>query len=714
MKHVKKLLFGTILLLAFMLPTVSFAAENTEEKIDIQKYAEAMQPGWNLGNTFDSVGKDETAWGNPTVTKEFIEQLAEQGYKSIRIPVTFDQRMAEGPSYTIDADFLSRLDQVIKWSLDQNLYVMINIHHDSWIWLESGMQENHDASLARYSAIWTQLATHYKDQSTKLMFESINEPRFWGTDEEKQGYLDELNSSFYDIVRKSGGKNDIRPIVLPTLDTGSEQHKLDALYNFIDKLDDPNIISTVHYYGFWPFSVNIAGFTTFNEETQKDIITTFDRVHDKFTKNGIPVVIGEFGLLGFDTDLNTIQQGEKLKFFEFMIHYANEKDLTHMLWDNGQHFSRTTFKWSNPELYEMMKTSWTTRSATADSNFIYVEQGEAIKDVNKTINANGNKLVSLELAGAKLVSGQDYDLVGDVLTVKASLLENVISSEKLGINATLVATFDKGKSWNFDVITYNTPVLQSTVGTAANFAIPTTFNGDNLATMEAVYADGSFAGPQNWTSFKEFAYTFAPNYDTNKIVLKENFFKEVNDGTVKLTLHFWSGEVLTYMVTKSGDKIVGYAEETAAAGSDITRAEFIQMLMNTFDLLDEEAVSSFTDVEKDASYANAVASAEKLQIINGNGNNEFGVNDHITREDTAVILHRVMTLLEIKDGKATAVTFKDQDSISKYAVTAVSKLQQSGIILGKANGNYDPSSFATRAEATTMMYRLLIQHSAEN
>src|SRR5690606_20509491 len=114
---------------------------------------------------------------------------------------------------------------------------------------------------------------------------------------------------------------------------------------------------------------------------------------------------------------------------------------------------------------------------------------------------------------------------------------SLIVSEKLGINAVLTATFDKGESWNFDVITYSTPVLQNIVGTATEFAIPTTFNGDNLATMEAIYADGSFAGPQNWTSFKEFAYTFAPNYETNEIILKENFFKEVNDGAVKLTLY---------------------------------------------------------------------------------------------------------------------------------------------------------------------------------
>lgn len=253
----------------------------------------------------------------------------------------------------------------------------------------------------------------------------------------------------------------------------------------------------------------------------------------------------------------------------------------------------------------MMKTSWDTRSATAESDFIYLRQGEEITDVKKILQLNGNKFVSLELDGNKLVAEQDYTLDGDVLTVKAGLLQGLNHSGELGKNAVLTAVFDKGKSWDFNVITYTTPVLQSTVGTTSDFAIPTAFNGDHLATMEAVYTDGSFAGPQNWTSFKEFAYTFSPSYDNNKIILKQKFFNEVNDGTVKLTLHFWSGEALTYTITKNGEIVAGFVEETVASSGNMTRADFIQMVMNTFELLDGTVVSSFADVVKDSRYANA-------------------------------------------------------------------------------------------------------------
>src|SRR5690625_3632979 len=215
------MLIAAFLVIALFLPSSVFAADESEVD-DIQEYVNDMQPGWNLGNTFDAVGEDETAWGNPRVTKEFIEQIAAQGYKSIRIPVTFDQRMEGGPDYTIDADFLDRVEQAVEWSLEADMYVMINIHHDSWVWLEEGMHENHDESLARYNAIWTQLSEHFKDYSHKLMFESINEPRFSGSGEDQNEYLYELNTSFYEIVRGSGGNNDVRPLVLPTLDTGSE------------------------------------------------------------------------------------------------------------------------------------------------------------------------------------------------------------------------------------------------------------------------------------------------------------------------------------------------------------------------------------------------------------------------------------------------------------------------------------------------------------
>ncbi|PZD97488.1 cellulase [Paenibacillus sambharensis] len=565
-KALFSMVIATVLLISSFASAASAASDSKQgpkNKSAIQSYVEAMQPGWNLGNTLDATGEDETSWGNPRVTQELINQIAAEGYNSIRIPITWDQRLGAAPDYTINPDFMNRVEEIVNWALEADLYVMINLHHDSWMWVNR-MQQEHDQVLARYNAAWTQIADRFKNHPDKLMFESINEPRFtdgWGAEDPVHfELLEELNTSFYHIVRSSGGNNDERPLVLPTLETATAQHNLDELYDTITALNDPNLIATVHYYGFWPFSVNIAGYTRFEQDTMNDITTTFDRVHDTLIARGIPVVLGEFGLLGFDKNTNVIEQGEKLKFFEFLIHYLQQKKITHMLWDNGQHLNRNTLKWNDPELVAMMKASWKGRSATAETDQIFLKQGDKFKDVKVQLQLNGNKLTGLSVDGKKLRKGKEYVLNGDVLTLKSCLLCTLTNKGKeTGKHAEIIAHFNKGADWRFNVITYNTPVLKQSAGTTSDFSIPTAFNGDRLATMEAVYEAGGNAGPQNWTSYKEFGHTFNPSYETNEITLLPAFFNEVQDGKVVLTFHFWSGEKITYTITKSGTTVTGQA-----------------------------------------------------------------------------------------------------------------------------------------------------------
>ncbi|PNQ79036.1 cellulase family glycosylhydrolase [Paenibacillus sp. F4] len=526
----------------------------------MQSYVEAMQPGWNLGNSLDAVGADETAWGNPRITQALIQQIAAQGYKSIRIPVTWDKHIGAAPNYTVESAYMNRVEEVVRWALDANLYVMINVHHDSWTWVSS-MEPKHDEVLARYNALWTQIAQRFKDQPNKLMFESINEPRFsegGTTDEAKMNQmLQELNVSFHKIVRASGGKNATRPLVLPGLDTSPAQAKINELYNTITKLNDPNLIATVHYYGYWPFSVNIAGHTTFDKDTKNDIIQTFDNVYNTFVAKGIPVIVGEFGLLGFDKNTGVIEQGEKLKFFEFLTYYMKEKKITGILWDNGQHFNRTTYKWSDPELFNVIKSSLKGRSSNAASDLIHLKKGTSAQDAKVILNLNGNQLKTLSVSSKQLKQGTDYTLSGDTLTFKASLLTSLTTSGKYGENAVITAKFNKGADWNFKVVVYDTPKLSAVEGTTQAFTIPTDFRGSQLATMEAVYTNGGNAGPQDWTPYKEFGNTFAPAYDANGIKLLPEFFNSVKDGEVTLKFHFWSGDVVTYKITKSGNRVTG-------------------------------------------------------------------------------------------------------------------------------------------------------------
>lgn len=559
-----------IFLTAIMIALTSFAAAvparaAADSKDAMQQYVDAMQPGWNLGNTFDATPGGETSWGNPATTKALIDHIAAAGFKSIRIPITWDQRTGPAPDYKIDKQFMDRIQQVVDWSLSDGLYVLINLHHDSqWV---MKMPTQHDEVMQKYNALWTQIAGHFKNESIKLSFESINEPRFsddWGKDDPDYfKWLDQLNTSFVHIVRKSGGKNNVRPLVLPTLTASASQKRLDALAKTMTKLNDHHLIATIHYYGYWPFSVNVAGSTTFDAKAKDDVDQTFDRAHKTFVAKGIPVLMGEFGLLGFDTSMSVIEHGEILKFFEYMTNEARKQDVTLMLWDNGQHFDRNHFVWKDPLIYKELMAGMKGRSSTAESDSLYIQKGQPLKDHSMQLNLHGNTFKDLIYGGKPLSAGTDYALNGDQLVFKASLLKRLLTG-KTGTNAIVTCKFSAGADWKINVISYALPQLKDAKGSSYGLTIPTQFNGDQLSSMEAVYAKGGNAGPNNWTSFKQMAVSFTPDNAGNTIKLSEKFFDQTKDGKIILTFHFWSGDAIKYTLTKDQSKVTGVSSQVAA------------------------------------------------------------------------------------------------------------------------------------------------------
>ncbi|MDI5938421.1 cellulase family glycosylhydrolase [Micromonospora sp. DH15] len=518
----------------------------------------AMQPGWNLGNTYDAI-PDETAWGNPPVTQALLQKIRSQGYRSIRIPVTWSNHHGPAPTYTLDPAWLAKVRQVVDWSLAEGLYVLVNLHHDSWQWINTYPGDRTNV-MNRYTALWTQLATTFRDHSSKLTFESINEPQFTGTsgDAQSDEVLRELNVAFVRLMRQSGGNNATRLLVLPTLYTNSNQERLDALTATIDQLGDRNIAATVHFYGWWPFSVNIAGGTRYDSNVEQDIVDGFDRVQQTFVSRGIPVIVGEWALLSYDyTRPGIIERGELLKFFEAVGYHARIRKLTTMLWDAGSFLNRNTLQWRDQGIYDMMKASLTTRSATASSDQVYVPRTGTITSRSLTLNLNGATFQGLRQGSTNLVNGTDYTVSGTTLTLTASALTRLVGSRAYGVNATIEARFSQGVPWQISIITYDPPTQAAATGTTSSFTIPTQFRGDQLATMEATYADGSPAGPANWTPYKEFWSNFQPDYTANTIIMKPEFFAEVTDGPVTLTFHFWSGTKIKYQVTKSGTSVTG-------------------------------------------------------------------------------------------------------------------------------------------------------------
>jgi endoglucanase len=518
----------------------------------------AMQPSWNLGNTLDAI-PDETSWGNPLVTKPLFDTIRAQGFHSVRIPVTWSGHQSASTPYPIDATFLTRVKQVVDWALADGLYVELNVHHDSWQWI-ANMASDHDAVLARFNATWQQIATAFRNEPRSLLLESVNEPQFNNaTDVQKTQFMNELNTSFHTIVRQTGGGNATRLLVLPTLGCTPDQTLMNNLSAEMTSLHDHNLVATVHYYGYWPFSANIAGTTRFDATTQQDMVDTFARMRSTFVAKGIPVYVGEFGLLSYPdyTQPDAVERGEAMKYFEQLGYQARLSGVTTALWDAGSFLNRSSFQWRDPGLFAQIKSAYTTRSGTASTDTVYVPKSGAVTAQTITLNPNGAKFLGLWRGTTPLVPGRDYTVSGNQITLTAPELTALVGNRAYGVNATIQARYSSGVPWSIAVATFDQPVLSAATGTGS-LSAPAQFRGDKLATMEARYADGTNAGPANWTSYQQFNTAFSPDYPNNAITVLPTFVNAITDGSpVTLTFHFWSGTTVTYHVTKSGTTITG-------------------------------------------------------------------------------------------------------------------------------------------------------------
>ena len=508
----------------------------------------------------------ETAWGNPLITEELLQTIKAEGYNSIRLPVTWDEHTGPGPDYTIDPAWLDRVAEVVDWALANDLHVLVNIHHDSWMWTKQ-LPTDRDDVLAKFNAMWTQIAERFKDYPSELSFESINEPQF-PTDEANAGRPH----------RRRSTSPSTRPSAPPagTTPTGSwccrrwvtnsEQPHLDALKATIDALDDPMIAATVHFYGFWPFSVNVAGVTTYDEATQQDLENTFQRVNDTFVDNGIPVIVGEWGVLGYDYTRPASSHSPAVR-------RAAEVLRGHRVPGPGRAADLDAV---GRRLVPQPPHPRMARPAPA------VVHGLGLDD------AFGHRLVRLDLPR----EGRDHrGRVAHPQPQRPRVRGPVAGRHRTGRGRRLHRLGrhahphrrrahpprrrprlrhqrdDRGPLLGRRAVADPHHHLRHAAALGrvrpadrryASFAIPTEFNGDQLATMEAKYADGTNAGPHDWTSFKEFWATYRPDYDAGTISLTPDFFNAVRDGEpVTLTFHFWGGGTVDYTITKTGTTVTG-------------------------------------------------------------------------------------------------------------------------------------------------------------
>lgn len=153
--------------------------------------------------------------------------------------------------------------------------------------------------------------------------------------------------------------------------------------------------------------------------------------------------------------------------------------------------------------------------------------------------------------------------------------------------------------------------------------------------------------------------------------------------------------------------INGVGDGTFKPDSKVTRSEFVKILMQAFDLADDNAECSLSDVKKGTWYYSSIAAAQKLGIIKGKSDGSFGINDEITRQDMAVMIYRAAQLIKADlNSNASVAQFADKSEIAAYAVDAVMAMQKAGLINGIGDGRFAPKGQATRAQAAVIIYRL--------
>lgn len=342
----KTLAFLTAAVLAVTAAVVPVSAANETIKLpsnEAMSFVDSMGAGWNLGNAFDAWAAKtpanelslETSWCGAKTTKELIKTVKNAGFKTIRIPVSWHNHVDK--DYNISSEWLSRVKEVVDWCLAEDLYVIINIHHDNdkndYAYYRPSKAEKNQ-SVKYIKSIWTQVANTFKSYDDRLVFQGMNEPRLTGSknyewwynkdnvpDEVKEALelINLYNQTFVDTVRGTGGKNASRYLLI--VGYAANYGDLGTLSPYFKMPEDSvknRLIADAHYYGI---SVR---------ESPKVI----DGLYEAYTSKGIPAVITEYGLNenGYKYSDNTDIAVQRMGDF---YAYAREHGISVIVWDNN-------------------------------------------------------------------------------------------------------------------------------------------------------------------------------------------------------------------------------------------------------------------------------------------------------------------------------------------------------------------------------------------
>ena len=319
-----------------------------------------MGVGWNMGNTLEAnrqtitdVNNDgywgqqglesETCWGQYAATPELLKMMKDAGFGAIRVPVTWYNHMDKNGN--VDAAWMQRVHQVVDYVISQDMYCIINVHHDtgadgdgfkSWLKADTTI---YNTNKARYEYLWKQIAEEFQNYDQRLLFESYNEmldkvnswcfASFAADGQYNSGIatsaykaINSYAQSFVNVVRATGGNNASRNLVVNTYGAcnGSGTWNNNHLQEPLTKMALPTDVVSDHLI----FQVHAyPGLKNNNLASIKNEVSAMmTTLKSQLAAKGAPVIVGEWGTMDWDSDVN--YNDNRQNFLEFCTHFVQQ------------------------------------------------------------------------------------------------------------------------------------------------------------------------------------------------------------------------------------------------------------------------------------------------------------------------------------------------------------------------------------------------------
>lgn len=382
-------LFSLMLAVLMLIPCVGSAEEAEavdngvmREGLTALEATRLMGNGINLGNTLEACDNNvgiktntplsyETHWGQPKTTQAMIDGMKAAGFDTIRIPVawmTNATHLYEG-DYTIDADYMDRVEEVVRYARKAGMYVIINDHWDGGWYGMFGSESAETRALAMeaYKGMWQQIAERFRDYSDYLIFESANEElggRFdensplycsdsvvtYLNDDERYALTNEINQTFVDVVRATGGNNATRFLLIAGYSTDIDQ-TCDDRFQMPKDTADSKLMVSVHYYDPWSYcgASSAVSATKWGKVSDYEYMDQQLAKMTKFTEAGYGVVIGEYGALPCSDGL----KDNTLAYHTAFLDACTKYNLTNCLWDCSGLYKRVSQTFADDDILAM-------------------------------------------------------------------------------------------------------------------------------------------------------------------------------------------------------------------------------------------------------------------------------------------------------------------------------------------------------------------------